>query len=134
MMIDLDGLKRINDAWGHDVGDMVLRQSANALRGVLRAHDVICRTGGDEFLVICPDTDLGAAIKCGERLRTAIEAMTIETGGPQLRITISVGAAVRDDRINSLDALIKCADRSVELARQQGRNRVGALQRDANVG
>lgn len=133
MMIDLDGLKRINDAWGHDVGDMVLRQSANALRGVLRAHDVICRTGGDEFLVICPDTDLGAAIKCGERLRTAIEAMTIETGGPQLRITISVGAAVRGDRINSLDALIKCADRSVELARQQGRNRVGALQRDANV-
>lgn len=134
MIIDLDGLKRVNDACGHDVGDMVLRQAADALRGVLRAHDVICRTGGDEFLVICPDTDLGAAIKCGERLRTAVEAMTIETGGPQLRVTISVGAAVRDGRMNSLDALIKCADRSVELAKQQGRNRVGALQREADVG
>ncbi|ATE60638.1 diguanylate cyclase [Thauera sinica] len=132
MIIDLDGLKQLNDAHGHDVGDMVLRQCADALRGVLRAQDVICRTGGDEFLVICPDTDLGAACHCAERLRAAAEALRIETGGPQLRITVSIGVAARDGRTGSLDALIKCADRGSYLSKQRGRNRVSALQREAD--
>ncbi len=134
MIIDLDGLKPINDNHGHDVGDMVLRQAGDALRSVLRAQDVICRTGGDEFLVICPDTELGAALRCGERLRLAVEALTIETGGPQMKITVSIGVAMRDGRTSSLDALIKCADRGARICKQRGRNRVCALQRESEGG
>ena len=130
MIIDLDGLKLLNDTYGHDVGDMVLRQSADALRGALRAQDVICRTGGDEFLVICPDTDLTAGCRCAERLRAAVEALKIETGGPQLSLTVSIGVAVRDGRMNNHDALIKCADRGAYLSKQRGRNRVSAMQRE----
>ncbi|TAH44217.1 MAG: diguanylate cyclase [Betaproteobacteria bacterium] len=130
MIIDLDGLKLINDTYGHDVGDMVLRQAADALRGVLRAQDVICRTGGDEFLVICPDTELIAALRCAERLRAAVEALEVETGGPRVRLTVSIGVAVRDSRMSQLDALIKCADRGAYLSKQRGRNRVSAMQRE----
>lgn len=128
MVIDLDGFKLINDTYGHDVGDMVLRQTADALRGALRGQDVICRTGGDEFLVICPETELEAAMVCGERLRAAVDALVIETGGPMLGLTISVGAAIRDETMADLDALIKQADRSAYLAKRQGRNRVASVQ------
>lgn len=134
MIIDLDGLKPLNDNYGHDVGDMVLRQAADALRSVLRAQDVICRTGGDEFLVICPDTGLDAAVRCAERLRAAAEMLTIETGGPQLKVTVSIGVAMRDGRMSSLDALIKCADRGAYLSKQRGRNRVCALQGETGGG
>lgn len=129
MIIDLDGFKQINDSYGHDVGDMVLRQSADALRLALRGQDVICRTGGDEFLVICPDTDLGQAMVCGERLRAAVDQLAIETGGEALRLTISIGVAVRDDTMADLDALMKRADQGAYLAKQRGRNRVASMQR-----
>ena len=128
MIIDLDGFKIINDTHGHDVGDMVLRQAAEALRGALRGQDVICRTGGDEFLVICPETGLAAAMVCAERLRASVDAMLIDTGGPALELTVSIGVAVRDGAMADLDALIKQADRGAYLAKRQGRNRVAAMQ------
>lgn len=128
MVIDLDGFKLINDTHGHDVGDMVLRQVADALRGAVRGQDVICRTGGDEFLVICPETELAAARVCAERLRAAVDKLSIETGGPLLALTISVGVAVRDDSMADLDALIKQADRSAYMAKREGRNRVASIQ------
>lgn len=128
MVIDLDGFKSINDSHGHDVGDMVLRQVADALRGAVRGQDVICRTGGDEFLVICPETELAAARICAERLRVAVNKLAIETGGPLLALTISVGVAVRDESMADLDALIKSADRSAYLAKREGRNRVASIQ------
>lgn len=128
MIIDVDGFKLINDTHGHDVGDMALRQCADALRAVVRAHDVICRTGGDEFLVICPDTDLVAALICAERLRGATDALSIDTGGPQLRLTISIGVATREALMADMDALIKCADQAAYQAKRLGRNRVAVLQ------
>ncbi len=128
MIVDIDGFKLINDTYGHDVGDMALRQSADALRAALRAQDVICRTGGDEFLVICPDTDLTAALRCAERLRLAAETLVIETGGPKLGLTISVGVATRDASMLNIDALIKCADQGSYIAKQLGRNRVATQQ------
>lgn len=128
MVVDLDGFKLVNDTYGHDVGDMVLRQTADALRGALRGQDVICRTGGDEFLVICPETDIEAAKICAERLRLSVVQLVIETGGPTLEMTISVGVATRDDSMNDQDALIKQADRSAYLAKREGRNRVASIQ------
>ncbi|PKO57831.1 MAG: diguanylate cyclase response regulator [Betaproteobacteria bacterium HGW-Betaproteobacteria-13] len=128
MIIDLDGFKLINDTHGHDVGDMVLRQAADALREALRGQDVICRTGGDEFLVICPETGLSSAMICAERLRASVDALLIETGGPALELTVSIGVAMRDGAMADLDALIKQADRGAYLAKRQGRNRVASVQ------
>lgn len=128
MIIDVDGFKLINDTHGHDVGDTALRECAEALRAVVRAHDVVCRTGGDEFLVICPETDLAAALTCAERLRRAADALTIDTGGPQVRLTISIGVAMRDAATTDMDALIRRADQAAYRAKRLGRNRVAVLQ------
>ncbi|MER2553296.1 MAG: diguanylate cyclase [Thauera sp.] len=128
MIVDLDGFKAINDTHGHDVGDMALRHAAEALRSALRTQDVICRTGGDEFLVLCPDTDLRAAMVVAERLRLAAQARAVETGGPQIFLTASVGVAMRVPEMAGVDALIKCADDGVYRAKQRGRNCIVALQ------
>lgn len=134
MVIDLDQFKQVNDTHGHDVGDMALRQAAATLRGALRAQDLICRTGGDEFLVLCPDTDLKAAMLVAERLRVAVQASPVETGGPQIFLTASVGVAMRVPAMGSVDALIKCADDSVYRAKQRGRNCIAALQLQSGAG
>ena len=129
MVVDLDNFKVVNDLHGHDIGDMVLRQLADALRKVLRAQDVVCRMGGDEFLVICPDSDLPQAIACAERLRAAADELRVETGGPELNVSVSVGVATYDPSITTMAELIKLADRAAFLAKGQGRNRVVASQR-----
>ena len=128
LVVDLDEFKRVNDAHGHDVGDVVLRQTSAALKRGLRAHDVISRTGGDEFLVICPDTTLTAAIACAERVRKSVASTKVVAGNVELRPSISIGVAVREEGMEVADALIKCADRSLYLAKERGRNRIGALQ------
>lgn len=128
LMIDLDDFKVINDTYGHDVGDTVLKHTAAALKRGLRTQDVICRTGGDEFLVICPDTGLQAALVCAERVRRSVESLSIPTGMLQLKSTISIGVAIRDPGMNNADDLIKRADQGAYLAKQQGRNRVATVQ------
>ncbi|MCB1803454.1 MAG: GGDEF domain-containing protein, partial [Gammaproteobacteria bacterium] len=128
MVIDIDQFKAVNDTYGHDVGDQVLSQGATAIKRSLRAQDVISRTGGDEFLVICPDTTMEAALVCAERIRRSVEIMSINVGDQVLRVTISVGVAVRDRTMSDPDVLIKRADESAYVAKAQGRNRVAALQ------
>ncbi|MFZ5463872.1 MAG: diguanylate cyclase [Pseudomonadota bacterium] len=128
MVIDLDGFKQVNDTYGHDVGDAYLRQAAGAIRLGLRAQDVVCRTGGDEFLVICPDTELKPALVCAERVRKAVEATPIRSGLLQLKATLSIGVAVRADDMADAEALVKRADQGVYLAKQRGRNQIAAPQ------
>jgi len=128
MIIDVDNFKQINDAHGHDAGDRVLLATAKALRGALRGQDVICRTGGDEFLVICPQSGLTAAIGCAERLRQAVDALEVAHGELRLQVSISVGVAARDASMADLDALIKRADEGAYLAKRRGRNRIAAVQ------
>lgn len=128
LMIDLDDFKVINDTYGHDVGDTVLRQTAGALKRGLRTQDIICRTGGDEFLVICPDTGLQAALVCAERVRRSVESLPIATGMLQLKGSVSIGVATRDSGMTDADALIKRADQGAYLAKQRGRNRVATAQ------
>jgi len=130
MVIDVDEFKQINDAFGHDAGDTVLRQVAAALKSGVRVQDVVCRFGGDEFLVICPDTSLESALACAERMRRAVEAVSVgtSTAARSGSISISVGVAVREVAMTDFDALIKRADQGVFIAKERGRNRVVAAQ------
>ncbi|NJD33788.1 MAG: diguanylate cyclase [Betaproteobacteria bacterium] len=130
MMIDLDNMKQINDAHGHAAGDNVLKLCASALRGEMRAQDVLARSSGDEFLVICPDTSLQAALTFAERMRAAVEVLPIVDGERAVHGSVSIGVAVRDATTPDADALIRLADQSAYLAKRQ-RNSVVAVQSSA---
>jgi two-component system cell cycle response regulator len=130
MMIDVDSFKSINDTYGHDAGDIVLKQAAAAIKGGLRAQDVVCRSGGDEFTVICPETDLRGALICAERVRKAVAELSVDTGVRKLvSSSVSIGVAVRDALTVDVDALLKRADEGVYLAKQRGRDRVATVQK-----
>lgn len=128
LVIDVDDFKTINDTHGHDVGDAVLRQTVAALKKGLRTQDTLARMGGDEFMVICPDTTIEAALICGERLRHLVESASMASGVAATRGSISVGVAVRESGMADIDALIKCADQGLYLAKQGGRNCVASTQ------
>ena len=125
MMIDADGFKRINDLHGHDAGDEVLRQLAKQLRYAVRTDDVVCRLGGDEFLIICPGTSLDGAMHVAEAMRQEVAKMQVAVRGcGEWHGSISVGVAVRTAAMQISEDLIKAADEGVYLAKRNGRNRV----------
>ncbi len=117
MVLDVDHFKKINDKYGHPVGDQVLKEIAQALRQAARSQDLVCRFGGEEFLVICPDTDIQAAYQCAERLRAQVWAVRV---AQPLNVTISIGMAAAD--AGTLDELLVRADRCLYEAKQAGRN------------
>jgi diguanylate cyclase (GGDEF)-like protein len=131
MILDIDYFKRFNDTYGHDVGDRVLRETAGALRDALRQSDVVCRLGGEEFVVIGPGMNLEMARRCGERLRAAAEAQGIATADGVLRVTLSIGVAVRTEQTRSPAELLKAADQAAYAAKQGGRNQVRAAPPEA---
>ncbi len=123
VITDVDFFKRVNDAHGHDAGDKVLLEFTEVLRQVFRAQDILARWGGEEFLVLLPNTDAEGAAAAAERLRRSAEAATVPLPGELLRFTVSVGfAALRPGEPIS-DALAR-ADRSLYAAKSGGRNRV----------
>ncbi len=122
LVIDVDEFKAINDTHGHDAGDSVLRQVALALKQGLREQDVLCRMGGDEFLAICPGSSLEQMLICAERVRTAVQDAPVSNGRLALKVTVSIGAAVRQPSMECLDTLVKRADQSLYLAKERGRN------------
>lgn len=126
IMIDIDKFKSINDQHGHDTGDFVLRETANALRKAVRRGDVVCRLGGEEFLVISPLSDLKRGELLAERIRKTVEETRIERGAFARNVTVSLGVAAATDPMQSLDGLLKDADRRVYMAKSAGRNRVCA--------
>jgi diguanylate cyclase (GGDEF)-like protein/hemerythrin-like metal-binding protein len=126
MMIDADHFKQVNDACGHDAGDAVLTELAKMLQHSFRSDDVVCRLGGDEFLVICPDTEREGGMHIAELTRKAVAAMRVPTGGEPWHGSISVGVAARAPAVASFDALIKLADQAVYVAKQAGKNCVRA--------
>jgi two-component system, cell cycle response regulator len=128
MVADIDLFKAINDTHGHDVGDRVLTQLGERLRGNLRAIDVPCRIGGEEFMIALPDTDMQAACEVAERLRRAVFGKPFDGGaksGP-LSLTISIGVAAREDGSDTLERMLKRADEALYRAKREGRNRVQA--------
>jgi diguanylate cyclase (GGDEF)-like protein len=132
VMVDIDHFKRVNDLYGHDIGDIVLKESARVLRAVTRRGDVVCRLGGEEFLVINVNSGIQGALNCAERLRSGIEESRIECQGFQGGVTISLGVAELADAMD-VDALLKAADQAVYEAKSEGRNRICVYrQRDAD--
>ena len=128
LVLDLDHFKAINDGHGHDAGDAVLREFATRLRRNIRGIDLACRLGGEEFVVVMPDTDLGKAYLVGERLRQCIATAPFCTservGG--LEITASVGVAALEFPDDTPDLILKRADQALYCAKRDGRNRVAA--------
>ncbi len=128
LMIDIDHFKRINDTYGHLIGDEVLRALATRCRNTIREVDIIGRYGGEEFAVLLPDTNLKDALQIGERLHKAIANASIVTSGGKLSLTISVGVAELREDISDLQDLLDTADQGLYMAKQNGRNRVMSIQ------
>jgi diguanylate cyclase (GGDEF)-like protein len=127
VMADLDHFKRVNDAHGHRAGDQVLRATADTLRATLRSTDVAGRYGGEEFLLVLPQTDLAGAERLAQRVCEAIEHGAVDVGGQEpVRVTISAGVASLDAAIDGVDRLVEAADVSLYRAKEAGRNRVCA--------
>ena len=126
MLIDIDHFKSINDTYGHAAGDMVLREAAAAMRAAARREDSVCRFGGEEFLVICPNTDLQSAIHSAERLRTTLNGKRIGIGQSSRTITASIGVATREPDTADIDALVSAADQALYAAKAAGRNKTRA--------
>jgi diguanylate cyclase (GGDEF)-like protein len=126
MMIDIDHFKSINDQYGHPVGDQALKLVAQSLRQAARKQDIVCRLGGEEFLVICPDTDSTAGYQYAERLRHFVSVQTLSEQGGKIHFTISIGLT-DNHGLNSAEAMLHQADERLYAAKAGGRNRtVGA--------
>ena len=125
MILDLDHFKKVNDTYGHDVGDEVLRQIARCLQEFTRYHDVVARLGGEEFAVVAPNMSRESLFKLADRIRHAISALNIKSGNITVRVTMSIGLAIWDHR-ETAEELYKRADMQLYQAKRTGRNRVCA--------
>jgi len=126
MMTDLDRFKSINDTYGHDGGDVVLREYARRLKSNVRGIDLACRFGGEEFVIVMPDTDADVARKVAERLRSDIESAPFVIGGSAVQLTVSIGVASLMPGADSVRELMRRADVALYDAKNSGRNRVVA--------
>jgi len=124
IMIDIDHFKKVNDVHGHDIGDVVLKETANVLKGATRQGEEVARLGGEEFLVVCPNSSLAQARVCAERIRLSIERRVIQSGSFNRNVTVSLGVAERLPTTANHEALFKAADEAVYAAKNGGRNQV----------
>ena len=127
MILDIDHFKDVNDSYGHSAGDRVLAVFAKEVQKFLRKYDIFGRIGGEEFIILLPDTTLEQAEKIGERLREHIEKNVIDLGFLGVNITISIGVSNHFPEDATLDSLIPFADRALFQAKQEGRNRVAVF-------
>jgi len=126
VMFDIDFFKKVNDTYGHPVGDLVLINIAKTAAGAVRSSDVVSRYGGEEFAVILPETDQGGMKVFAERLRRSIEKNTTKTEGSQVKVTISVGGVTFVPGISKItkELLVDTADKALYASKKNGRNRV----------
>lgn len=125
---DIDRFKQVNDTYGHDAGDEVLKEFARRIRSTVRGADLACRYGGEEFVVVMPDTDAAAAATIAERLRDIIERTPFSLPGTDLDLTVtaSLGIATNVPGVETPEQLLKKADKALYEAKNSGRNRVVA--------
>lgn len=128
IMVDIDKFKRVNDAYGHDIGDLVLKETARVLSTGVEPPNCVCRLGGEEFLVILPGGTCEVAKEFAEHLRTAIEAHSIQGGGFDGKVTASFGVATRRADVANFEAMIKLSDEGLYRAKENGRNQVRVVQ------
>ncbi|QXL84507.1 GGDEF domain-containing protein [Comamonas sp. NLF-1-9] len=131
LMFDLDHFKRINDRYGHAAGDAVLQAVADLARSVFRYCDVVCRVGGEEFIVLLPASNLDAAARAAERFLQRLRASDIVFGGQRLPVRATLGAATLGTR--SLDGLMRLADSALYAGKQAGRDRAMLVDADGAV-
>ena len=124
LMMDLDGLKSINDEMGHGCGDVVLQTVAGVLQETVRGHDSVARVGGDEFCVLLPDTDLTEAVAAAERLRAEVEELAIRYRGETMRVRTSLGVASSEQCGLGWESLLHHSDVALYEAKRGGKNRV----------
>ena len=128
LITDIDRFKAVNDTYGHDAGDQVLKEFASRIRSTVRGADLACRYGGEEFVVVMPDTPGEVAASIAERLRMAVETVpfTLRDSAQVLNVTASFGISSRIGTVETADQLIKQADLALYAAKNTGRNRVVA--------
>lgn len=124
VMFDIDHFKKINDSYGHQAGDTVIQQTANLIRQNMRDADIAGRYGGEEFVVLLPDTDNEGAVMFAERLRQAVEDLEVIHESHNIRFTISLGIADLSLPTNGYAQLIERADNALYMSKSGGRNRV----------
>jgi diguanylate cyclase (GGDEF)-like protein len=124
LAIDIDHFKKINDTYGHQVGDEIMRAAAHAFHSCLRQDDILARVGGDEFMALLPSTDIHEAAAVAERIRLAMQSQSIETTRLPVPVTVSVGVAPLTEDIVDLDALLLRTDEALYAAKHAGRARV----------
>ena len=137
MMVDIDHFKRVNDTYGHAVGDVVLEHIARIMLSAVRGNDMAARLGGEEFAILLPYTGLAPSLEIAERVRQSVEESTVDTGGHSIRITVSLGLSAVSEH-HSPDTALQQADEALYQAKAGGRNRVkiwdglsGALDNEA---
>jgi diguanylate cyclase (GGDEF)-like protein len=128
LMLDLDRFKTFNDTYGHDAGDTVLREAAAFLLKSVRAEDIVCRFGGEEFVIILPMADLKATYARAERIRSKVREMTVLHHGQSVgMITVSIGVAALPGHGTAPKGLLEAADAALYRAKREGRDRVAMI-------
>ncbi|USD39197.1 MULTISPECIES: GGDEF domain-containing protein [Ferrimonas] len=134
VVFDLDHFKRVNDTFGHAVGDWVLKTVTRVVRNSIRDKDILGRLGGEEFVICLPNTDIEQARLLSERCREGLERIIAPVAIENLDISASFGVARLDDKVNSLDKLLMTADKCLYQAKHLGRNRVATVLEDKDIG
>jgi two-component system cell cycle response regulator len=124
LMLDIDHFKHVNDTWGHVLGDEVLREVAVRLAASVRAIDLPCRYGGEEFVVVMPGTRLSDAARVAERIREEISGKVFVSGDQEIPVSVSVGVSASDGAEDRPESLLRRADEALYEAKSAGRNRV----------
>ncbi|MEO7726993.1 MAG: diguanylate cyclase [Burkholderiales bacterium] len=133
VVIDLDHFKRINDSYGHEAGDMVLRWVGNVLLKSTRGSDIVCRYGGEEFCVVLPEVSSASVQAKADEIRRALMELNLDYCGKPLKITASFGAAIYPEHGEDADTLLRLADEALYRAKGAGRNRVEVYSREPAV-
>lgn len=124
LILDLDRFKALNDAHGYKAGDAWLKTFAGMVNGMLRREDLLCRYGGEKFLIMLPQTEIEAAVQVAERIRRAVEGLRLSHDGVQLASTVSIGVAAKSSSQPTVAAAFTAADLALYRAKAAGRNRV----------
>ena len=131
LMTDIDKFKSVNDTYGHDVGDEVIKGVAGVLQASKRTTDIVGRLGGEEFALVLPEATLESAVQAAERFRQLVANRVISAGDQRVPVTISLGVASADEQTTGIEEMLKQSDVALYEAKHTGRDRVCRFNRDA---